>query len=71
MQKENLSSQIVVEPLIDDSATLDFQISWRNPEGQKKGSCKIFTYGQERTIAIAIFRMMYPGYKIDRTVCLR
>lgn len=62
--KNNVLMREVADPKINDSLNPDYQIYWTSPDRKKKGSCIIFTYGQGRMIAVAIFRMLYPQYQI-------
>ena len=55
---------VTLNPKLNDSITADYKICWINPISLKKGNCTIFTYGSGKEIALAIFKTMYPGYKI-------
>lgn len=55
---------LAVDPGINDSLKADYKFFWVNPISLKQGNCTIFTYGQGKEIAIAIFKTMYPGFKI-------
>ena len=51
---------------IDDSSTPDYLIHWYNPASVSSGSYKVFTYGQGKLLAIAVFNTLYPKLNISR-----
>jgi len=53
-----------IDPNVNDSLTADYKFHWINPDSCKKENCTIFTYGQGRDVAIAIFNLIYPDCQI-------
>ena len=62
--------QDTANPLKKDGHVADYAIVWKNPSSMKKGSCKIFTYGRGKEIAVAAFYILFPGCTIDEIVKL-
>lgn len=54
----------IKNPLIDDSCKPDFKVYWKDPNMNKEGDCKIFTYGKGFQMAISVFTLLYPNHQI-------
>lgn len=49
---------------IEDGKRPDYKIIWFESFKAVKRECHVFTYGQGKSLAIKVFKLMYPERKI-------